>query len=91
MRTTTKVTRNLSEYESVIDVYTRNGFKIKSKGDTRTELKKKTRTKKWRWTKPSYLFLFKFVVGCCTLFVVPILYNVLHTKKEEVIVKLEAQ
>lgn len=35
----------LGEYESIIDVYERNGYKVKSKTDKETILFKKTRTK----------------------------------------------
>lgn len=91
MSSSTKVTKSLAEFESVIDVYERNGFKVKSKTETEAVLLKKTRTKKWHMFKPAGWILFKLVVSFCTLFVVPILYNVLHTKKETVTVKLEQQ
>ena len=42
---TNKVAKILGEYESIIDVYERNGFKVKSKIDNETILFKKTRTK----------------------------------------------
>ena len=42
---TNKVAKILVENESIIDVYERNGFKVKSKTDKETILFKKTRTK----------------------------------------------
>ncbi len=89
MSSSTKVTKSLAEFESVVDVYERNGYKVKSKTENEATLQKKTRTKKWHMFKPASLVLFKLVVSFCTLFVVPILYNVLHTKKETVVVKLD--
>ena len=87
-KVTNKVAKTLGEYESIIDVYERNGFKVKSKTDKETILFKKTRTKKWRTFKPSSLALFKFVIVCCTAFTIIFIYNALHTKKEKVIVTL---
>lgn len=87
---TKKVTKTLAEFESVIDVYQRNGFKIKSKTDNEAVLVKKTRTKKWRTFNSFILLLPKLVLMCCTLFTIIPLYNALHTKKEFVTVTLEA-
>lgn len=84
---TTKTVTTQAEFSAVITSYETNGFKIKSQSENECVLTRKTKGKRWSFRK---LALVKFVVACCTLFIVPILYNVLHTKKEEVKVVLKA-
>ncbi len=90
MKQSKKMTKTLAEFESVIDVYERNGFKVQSKTNNEAKLMKKTRTKKWKTFNKSSLIIPKLVVMCCTLFTIVFIYNALHTKKEMIVVTLEA-
>ncbi|MDY4788163.1 MAG: hypothetical protein SO253_02450 [Bacilli bacterium] len=87
-KNTEKITKSLGEFESVIDVYQRNGYKVKTKNDKEALLVKKTVKKKWRTFNSFILLLPKLVLMCCTLFLIIPLYNYLHSKHEKVTVKL---
>ncbi len=83
---TEKTVTTKAEFMALISTYEANGFKIKEQGETKCVLTRKTKGKRWSFRK---LALVKFVVACCTLFLAPIIYNAIHTKKEEITIILQ--